>query len=31
MGGTGDVVEYARRLQRRVVHLSPLERRVTPP
>ena len=29
MGGTGDVVEYARRLQRRIVHLNPIERRVT--
>ncbi len=30
MGGTGDIVEYARLLQRRVVHLSPQPRRVTP-
>jgi hypothetical protein len=29
MGGTGDVVEYARRSERRVVHLNPMERRVT--
>ena len=28
MGGTGDVVEYARRSERRVVHLNPIERRV---
>jgi hypothetical protein len=28
MGGTGDVVEYARRSERRIVHLNPIERRV---
>ena len=26
MGGTGDVVEYARRSERRIVHLNPIER-----
>ncbi len=31
MGGTGDIVEYARRLQRRIVHLNPQPRRFTPP
>jgi hypothetical protein len=30
IGATGDVVDYARRSLRRVVHLNPLERRVTP-
>ena len=29
MGGTGDIVAYARQMARPVVHLNPVERRVT--